>query len=42
MLGRRTFQLVLVSRNHPAGFPFSSAQSKGVTYTGAAVQFKLQ
>jgi alpha-D-xyloside xylohydrolase len=42
MLSRRTFQVVLVSRGHPAGFPFSPTQSKSVAYTGAAIQLKLQ
>jgi alpha-D-xyloside xylohydrolase len=42
MLGRRTFQVVLVSRDHPAGYPFSPPRSKSVAYTGAAIQFKLQ
>jgi alpha-D-xyloside xylohydrolase len=42
MLGSRTFRAVLVSRNHPAGFPFLPTQPKSAVYTGAAIQFKLQ
>jgi alpha-D-xyloside xylohydrolase len=42
MLSRRTFRVVLVSRNHPTGFPFSPAQSRSVAYAGAAIHLKLQ
>jgi alpha-D-xyloside xylohydrolase len=42
MLGSRTFRVVLVSRNHPAGFPFSPSQSRSAVYAGAAIRFKLQ
>jgi len=42
MLSRRTFRVVLVSRNHPAGFPFSPTQSRSVAYTGTAIHLKLQ
>jgi alpha-D-xyloside xylohydrolase len=42
MLSRRSFQVVLVSKAHPAGFPFTPTQFKSVEYTGAAIQLKLQ
>lgn len=42
MLSRRTFQVVLVSKAHPAGFSLTPAPLKSVDYTGAEVQLKLQ
>jgi alpha-D-xyloside xylohydrolase len=42
MLGSRTFRIVLVSKDHPAGFPFSPIQSRSVAYKGAAVRLELQ
>jgi hypothetical protein len=42
MLRSRGFQVVLVSKAHPAGFPFTPVQFRSVEYTGAAIQLKLQ
>jgi len=42
MLLHRTFQIVLVSKTKPAGFPFTAALFKSVEYTGATTQLKLQ
>ena len=42
MLSSRSFQVVLVSKAHPEGFPFTPARFKSVEYTGAAIQLKLQ
>jgi len=42
MLRRRGFHVVLVSKAHPAGFPFTPARFRSVEYTGAAIRLKLQ
>jgi len=42
MLAHRGFHVVLVTKDHPAGFPFTSASAKTVEYTGAEMQLKLQ
>lgn len=42
MLRTRTFHVVLVSREHPAGFPFTPAHFASVEYTGAEIQLHLQ
>ncbi len=41
MLGRRTFQVVVVSRQRPVPFSFSPTPDKIVTYAGEAVSVKL-
>ncbi len=38
----RTFQVVLVSKAHPAGFSLTPAPIKSVHYTGAEISLKLQ
>ena len=42
MLRRRVFRIVLVSKDHPVGFPFTPARYKSVEYSGTAIQLKLQ
>jgi alpha-D-xyloside xylohydrolase len=42
MLRDRTFQVVLVSKAHPAGFSLAPAPLKSVRYTGAEISVKLQ
>jgi alpha-D-xyloside xylohydrolase len=42
MLANRTFQVVLVSRAHPAGFPITPGTAKSVEYKGAEVHIALQ
>jgi alpha-D-xyloside xylohydrolase len=42
MLRSRTFRVVLVSKAHPAGYPFTPAQFTSVAYTGAAIRLKLK
>jgi alpha-D-xyloside xylohydrolase len=42
MLRRRAFRVVLVSKDHPAGFSLTPRQFSSVEYTGAAIQLKLQ
>jgi alpha-D-xyloside xylohydrolase len=42
MLAERTFRVVLVSRAHPAGFPFTGDKAKSVEYKGAEVHIALQ
>jgi alpha-D-xyloside xylohydrolase len=42
MLDRRTFQVVLVSKAHPAGVSPTPAPLKSVQYAGAEVRVKLQ
>lgn len=41
MLERRTFQVVLVSKGHPAGYSLTAVPTKSVEYTGAEVHLKL-
>ncbi len=41
MLRNRSFRVVLVSRAHPARFPFRPVAFRSVEYTGAAVDVKL-
>jgi len=42
MLNHRTFQVVLVSKEHPAGFSFTPRPLRNVQYIGAEVRIKLQ
>jgi alpha-D-xyloside xylohydrolase len=42
MLDRRTFQVVLVSRAHPAGVSLTPTPMKSVQYAGAEVKVKLR
>ncbi len=42
MLPQRTFQVVLVSRAHPAGFPFAATTARSVKYKGAAIRIELK
>ena len=42
MLAKRTFQVVLVAKGQPAGFPFTSAGGRTVTYAGDAVTVSLR
>ena len=42
MLGRRTFQVVLVSKANPVGFSPTATPMKSVQYTGAELQLKLR
>jgi alpha-D-xyloside xylohydrolase len=42
MLRNRTFRVVLVSKTHPAGFPFAPTAFKSVEYSGAAVRLELE
>jgi len=42
MLQRRTFRVVLVSKAHPAGFPFTPKQFSTVEYAGSALRIKLK
>jgi alpha-D-xyloside xylohydrolase len=41
MLGRRTFQLVLVTKDRPVAFSFSPKPDKTVVYSGEPVSLKL-
>jgi alpha-D-xyloside xylohydrolase len=41
MLHHRTFQVVLVSKEHPAGFSLTPTPLRSVEYTGAEMHFKL-
>ncbi|HEY1803617.1 MAG TPA: TIM-barrel domain-containing protein [Terracidiphilus sp.] len=41
MLQQRTFQVVFVSKAHPAGFPFMPSAAKSVQYKGATVRVGL-
>jgi alpha-D-xyloside xylohydrolase len=41
MLRKRTFQVLVVSKSHSAGYPFTPAQFKSVEYAGAAIRIKL-
>lgn len=41
MLRHRTFRVVLVDKEHAAGFPFTPAQFTSVEYAGAAIRLKL-
>ena len=42
MLPQRTFRVVLVSRAHPAGFPFAATEARSVEYKGTAVRVELK
>jgi alpha-D-xyloside xylohydrolase len=42
MLHERTFRVVLVSRAHPAGFPFGPTTARSVDYKGAAMRIELK
>jgi alpha-D-xyloside xylohydrolase len=42
MLTQRTFRVVLVSRAHPAGFPFAATEARSVEYKGAAIRVELK
>ena len=42
MLAKRTFQVVLVAKGQPAGFPFTSTGGRTVTYAGDAVTVSLR
>ena len=42
MLPQRTFRVVLVSRAHPAGFPFTATEARSVDYKGAAIRVELR
>jgi alpha-D-xyloside xylohydrolase len=42
MLKDRTFQVVLVSKAHPAAFAATTAPSKSVRYTGGELRIKLR
>ncbi len=42
MLHDRTFRVLLVTKAHPAGFPFTPARFRSVKYTGTAIRLKLQ
>lgn len=42
MLHTRTFQVVLVSKTHAAGFSIAPAAQRSVTYSGTEVRVKLQ
>jgi alpha-D-xyloside xylohydrolase len=42
MLLNRTFQVVLVSKAHPAGFSFTPTPLKSVQYTGAELRLRLR
>jgi alpha-D-xyloside xylohydrolase len=42
MLSHRTFQVVLVSKAHPAGFSLTPNPLRSVQYTGAEMSIKLQ
>jgi alpha-D-xyloside xylohydrolase len=42
MLHDRTFRVVLVTKAHPAGFPFTPARFRSVEYTGTTIPLKLQ
>ena len=42
MLSHRTFQVILVSKEHPAGFSFTPRPLRNVQYIGAEVRIKLQ
>ena len=42
MLLNRTFQVVLVSKAHPAGFSFTPTPLKSVQYTGAEIRLRLR
>jgi alpha-D-xyloside xylohydrolase len=42
MLDHRTFQVVLVSKAHPAGVSLTPTSLKSVGYAGAEVRLKLQ
>ncbi len=42
MLRHRIFQVVLVTKTHPAGFPFTPTRLRSVDYTGTAIRLKLQ
>jgi alpha-D-xyloside xylohydrolase len=42
MLNERTFQIVLVSKAHPAGFSLTPTPQSTVHYTGIATSLKLQ
>ncbi|HUA97040.1 MAG TPA: TIM-barrel domain-containing protein [Terracidiphilus sp.] len=42
MLDRRTFHVVLVSKDHPAGFSFAPVNNKSVSYSGDPVSLKLE
>ena len=41
MLGRRTFQVVVVSRQRPVPFSFTPVPDKTVVYAGDAASVKL-
>ncbi len=41
MLGERTFQVVLVSKDHPVGFSFTPKAGKSTRYDGAAVEMEF-
>jgi alpha-D-xyloside xylohydrolase len=41
MLPQRTFRVVLVSKTHPAGFPFTANEARNVEYKGAATRIQL-
>ena len=42
MLPQRTFRVLLVSKAHPAGFPFAATAAKNVEYKGAAIRIELE
>jgi alpha-D-xyloside xylohydrolase len=42
MLHDRTFRVVLVTKAHPAGFPFTPTQFRSVEYTGTTIRLNLQ
>jgi alpha-D-xyloside xylohydrolase len=42
MLERRTFQVVLVSKEHPVGYAADAAAAKSVEYAGDAVRVKVR
>ncbi len=42
MLRHRTFRVVLVNKEHPAGFSFTPAQFTSVEYSGTAIRLKLR
>jgi alpha-D-xyloside xylohydrolase len=42
MMASRTFQIVLVTRQHPAGFSLTPSPQRSVLYSGAELRLKLQ
>ncbi len=42
MLAKRTFKVVLVSKDHPAGFSFTPTADQSVTYQGKAVKVRFK